>query len=225
LFYVYPQFFNEKKVAVGLLERRGKEKDSRKKLILKSARTLFFKKSFNRVTVDEIAKYSELGKGSIYLYFNSKEEIYAQILLNDIDTFKQQVSVLFDKETTASDLLTEFSCIYVDFFLNDSELFRILMTYMLQPAKMNLNENLNSQILTANAGSIDAIGRILELGVASKEFPADIDIKQNQNAIWGLLNGIISLYIFSGAQIKRTERIYSTIKLALEVFIKGLKKV
>ncbi|PKN53066.1 MAG: hypothetical protein CVU55_03760 [Deltaproteobacteria bacterium HGW-Deltaproteobacteria-13] len=225
MFYVYPQFFNEKKVAVGLLERRGKEKDSRKKLILKSARTLFFKKSFNRVTVDEIAKYSELGKGSIYLYFNSKEEIYAQILLNDIDTFKQQVSVLFDKETTASDLLTEFSCIYVDFFLNDSELFRILMTYMLQPAKMNLNENLNSQILTANAGSIDAIGRILELGVASKEFPADIDIKQNQNAIWGLLNGIISLYIFSGAQIKRTERIYSTIKLALEVFIKGLKKV
>lgn len=210
---------------MGLLERRGKEKDSRKKLILKSARTLFFKKSFNRVTVDEIAKYSELGKGSIYLYFNSKEEIYAQILLNDIDTFKQQVSVLFDKETTASDLLTEFSCIYVDFFLNDSELFRILMTYMLQPAKMNLNENLNSQILTANAGSIDAIGRILELGVASKEFPADIDIKQNQNAIWGLLNGIISLYIFSGAQIKRTERIYSTIKLALEVFIKGLKKV
>lgn len=96
---------------------------------------------------------------------------------------------------------------------------------MLQPAKMNFNENLNSQILTANAGSIDAIGRILELGVTSKEFPADIDIKQNQNAIWGLLNGIISLYIFSGVQVKRTEKINSTIKLALEVFIRGLKKV
>jgi AcrR family transcriptional regulator len=216
--------FREKKVAVGLLERRGKEKDNRKKLILKSARTLFFKKSFNKVTVDEIARYSELGKGSIYLYFNSKEEIYAQILLNDIDTFKQQVSVLFDKGSKASDLLVEFSCVYVDFFLNDSELFRILMTYMLQPAKMNLPENLNSQILTANAGSIDAIGRILELGVASKEFPADINIKRNQNAIWGLLNGIISLFIFSGEEMRRRDRVYSTIKLALEVFIRGLEK-
>jgi hypothetical protein len=39
-----------------------------------------------------------------------------------------------------------------------------------------------------------------------------------------LLNGIISLYIFLGAQEKRRERIYSTIKLALEIFIKGLKK-
>ena len=210
---------------MGLLERRGKEKDSRKKLILKSARTLFFKKGFNNVTVDEIAKSSELGKGSIYLYFNSKEEIYAQILLNDIEDFNQQVYVLLNKKKIAADLLVEFSNIYVDFFFNDGELFRILMTYMLQPAKMNLTEKLNSQILTANARSIDVIGKILQLGVSSKEFPANINIKQNQNAIWGLLNGIISLYIFSGSPIKRRERINSTIKLALEVFIKGFKKV
>jgi hypothetical protein len=96
---------------------------------------------------------------------------------------------------------------------------------MLQPAKMNLTDKLNSQILGANIRSINAIGKILQLGVLSKEFPDDINLKQNQNAIWGLLNGIISLYIFSGAQMKRKERIYSTIKVALEVFIDGLKKV
>jgi hypothetical protein len=58
----------------------------------------------------------------------------------------------------------------------------------------------------------------------SKEFSDKINLKQNQNAFWGLLNGIISLYIFSGAQTKRRERVYSTTKLALEIFIKGLKK-
>lgn len=209
---------------MGLLERRGKEKDNRKKLILKSARTLFFKKGFNKVTVDEIAKSSELGKGSIYLYFSSKEEIYAQILLNDIDNFNRLVSVILEKESAASDLLTEFSYIYVDFFINDSELFRILMTYMLQPAKMNLTEKLNSQILNANAKSIDVIGKILQHGVDKGEFPPDMNIKQNQNAFWGLLNGIISLYIFSGAQAKRKERINSTTRLALEMFFKGLKQ-
>ncbi|MBN1364049.1 MAG: TetR/AcrR family transcriptional regulator [Syntrophaceae bacterium] len=209
---------------MGLLERRVKEKDNRKRLILKSARTLFFRKGFDKVTVDEIAKSSELGKGSIYLYFNSKEEIYAQILLNDIDNFNRQVTVLLEKKCTASDLLTEFSNIYIDFFLNDSELFRILMAYMLQPAKMKLPEKLNSQILDANARSIDVIGKILQLGIDTKEFSGGINLKQNQNAFWGLLNGIISLYIFSGAQAKRRERIYSTTKLALEIFIKGLKK-
>jgi len=180
---------------LGLQERREKEKDNRKKLILKSARALFFKKGFNNVTVDEIAKASELGKGSIYLYFNSKEEIYAQILLKDIDNFNQHIAVLFEEKKTVDNLLLEFSCLYVDFFLNEPELFRILMTYMLQATKVNLTEELNSQILTANAKVIDVIGKIFQ-EAASKEFSADISLKQNRNAIWGLLNGVISLYIF-----------------------------
>jgi len=209
---------------VGLLERRIKEKDSRKKQILKSARALFFKKGFNQVTVDEIARSSELGKGSIYLYFDSKEEIYAQILLNDIDSFNRQVSALLEKQGKASELLTEFSDIYINFFFSDGELFRILMAYMLQPAKMNLPEKLNAQILNANARSIDVIGKILQKGIDTQEFSREINVKQNQNAFWGLLNGIISLFIFSGTQARRKERIYSTTRLALEIFIKGLKK-
>jgi AcrR family transcriptional regulator len=210
---------------LGLLERRGKEKDGRRKLILKSARSLFLEKGFNNVTVDEIAKFSELGKGSIYLYFNSKEEIYAQVLLNDIEKFNQQTSGLFNKKKSAADLLVEFSYAYADFFLNDSELFRILMIYMLQPDQMNLSEELNPQIIKANNKSIDVFGKILELGLESKELPANINSKQNQYAIWGLLNGIISLYLFSGLKVKRKEKIRTTIKSALEVFIKGLKQV
>jgi len=209
---------------LGLLERRGKEKDGRRKLILKSARSLFLEKGFNKVTVDEIAKFSELGKGSIYLYFNSKEEIYAQVLLNDIEKFNQHTSGLFNRKKSAADLLVEFSYTYTDFFLNDSELFRILMIYMLQPDQMNLSGELNPQIIKANNKSIDVFGKILELGLESKELPANIDSKQNQYAIWGLLNGIISLYLFSGLKAKRKEKIHTTIKSALEIFIKGLKQ-
>lgn len=208
---------------MGLHERRIKEKDNRKKLILKSARTLFFKKGFNKVTVDEIAKISELGKGSIYLYFNSKEEIYAQILLNDIDNFYQIASVLFEKKGSALELLEEFSTIYVDFFLNEGELFRILMTFMLHPDRMNLSQELNARILEANARSIDIIGKILEKGVESGEFSPQINIRQNQNAIWGLLNGVVSLFIFFGSKERRKDKINATIKSALEVFVKGLK--
>lgn len=208
---------------MGLHERRIKEKDNRKKLILKSARTLFFKKGFNKVTVDEIAKISELGKGSIYLYFNSKEEIYAQILLNDIDNFYQIASVLFEKKGSALELLEEFSTIYVDFFLNEGELFRILMTFMLHPDRMNLSKELNARILEANARSIDIVGKILEKGVKSGEFSPQINIRQNQNAIWGLLNGVVSLFIFFGSKERRKDKINATIKSALEVFVKGLK--
>jgi hypothetical protein len=44
-----------------------------------------------------------------------------------------------------------------------------------------------------------------------------------QNAIWGMLNGIISLYLFMGNPVKRMERIHATVKQGVNVFISGLK--
>ena len=209
---------------MGLLERREKEKDERRMLILKAARRLFFAKGFKNVTVDEIAKFSELGKGSIYLYFNSKEEIYAQILLHDIDKFHQQAFALFNKKKTVADSLFEFSSFYADFFLNDPELFRILMTFMLHTDQMNLSEKQYKNIIATMRQTIDLIGNIFQFGIDSKELPSNINIKYNQFALWGMLNGIITLHIFSGSENKRRERIHSTIKSALTIYIKGLKQ-
>jgi AcrR family transcriptional regulator len=64
-------------------EKRKKEKENRKNTILRAARRLFFDRGFKSVTVDNIAAKSEVSKGSIYLCFESKEEIYAQILISD----------------------------------------------------------------------------------------------------------------------------------------------
>jgi AcrR family transcriptional regulator len=61
------------------LERRKKEKEHRRNAILKAARKLFFEKGFKAVTVDSIAAKADISKGSVYLYFDSKEEIYADI--------------------------------------------------------------------------------------------------------------------------------------------------
>jgi len=209
---------------MGLLERREKEKDNRRMLILEAARKLFFAKGFKNVTVDQIAKYAELGKGSIYLYFISKEEIYAQILLNDINKFHQQALSLLDKTKTAAELLCDFSFLYIDVFLHDPELFRILMAFMMHTDQMNLSEEKYNNIIMAMRKPIDIISKILQMGIDAEEFPSSIDIKHNQFAIWGMLNGTISLHIFSGTESKRRERIRSIIRSTLETLIKGLKR-
>ena len=114
---------------LGLEERRKRERENRKNAILKAARRLFFEKGFKPVTVESIAKKAELSKGSIYLYYNSKEEIYTQILLSDIDKFHDRIADLLQNPSSAAETLMRLANIYVDFFLNDRELFRILMTF------------------------------------------------------------------------------------------------
>ncbi|MFZ4436999.1 MAG: TetR/AcrR family transcriptional regulator [Syntrophales bacterium] len=207
---------------MGLEERRKREKENRKNAILKAARKLFFEKGFKPVTVESIARKAELSKGSIYLYYNSKEEIYTQILLSDIDKFHERISDLLQKSPCASEALLNLANIYVDFFFHDRELFRILMTFMLRTSDMNLPEDLNDHIVKTTNKTIGIIDQIFQYGVERGEFPATLNLRQNRNAVWGMLNGIISLHLFTGVEDKRAEVIHGTIKAGLEIFIRGL---
>jgi AcrR family transcriptional regulator len=205
-------------------ERREKERENRRSAILKAARKLFFDRGFKSVTVDNIAAKAEVSKGSVYLYFKSKEEIYTQILINDnIAAFEDLKSKFAAKEAPAADLLLEFADNYINYFLNDNELFRILMAFMLHADQMVLTDEQNDQLLQTTNDNIMFVSNILQKGVDSGEFSPEINIRQAQNAIWGLLNGVISLFLFVGHPARREERIHSIIKGSLKVFIKGLK--
>lgn len=208
---------------MGLEERRRREKEQRRSAILNAARKLFFEKGFKYVTVDNIAKKSELSKGSIYLYFKSKEEIYTHILFRDIEKFNKKSAHLFENNKSADELILEFACIYIDFFLNDRELFRIMMAFMLHTQEMNLAESVNEHIIEVTNNTIKMIETILQRGIDQGEFPADINVRQCRNAVWGFLNGIISLHLFTGKEANRAERIRSTVKGSLAIYIKGLK--
>ena len=208
---------------MGLEERRKREKENRKNAILKAARKLFFDKGFKNVTVESIAKKAELSKGSVYLYFKSKEEIYTQILLSDIDKFHKVMANLIQEGQSSSTMLMGLANIYADFFMNDRELFRIMMNYMLNTDHMNLPEEIDHLIVKATNKTVDIIEEMFMIGVRSGEFPPYIDLRQKRNAIWGLLNGTISLHLFTGTEEKRAERIRSTIKTGLNTFLRGMR--
>lgn len=208
---------------MGLEERRKRERENRKNAILKAARRLFFEKGFKPVTVESIARRAELSKGSIYLYFNSKEEIYTQILLKDIDKFHDRIADLLQGPSIASDALMRLADIYVDFFMSDRELFRIQMMFMLHTADMNLPDDINDHIVKTTNKTMGIIEQIFQCGVEKGEFPAALNMRQSRNAVWGMLNGIISLHLFTGVEEKREDIIRGTIREGLEIFIRGLK--
>jgi AcrR family transcriptional regulator len=209
---------------MGLEDRRKREKDQRRSAILNAARKLFFEKGFRYVTVENIARKAELSKGSIYLYFRSKEEIYTQILLNDIDKFNKKSSLIFQNGKSAAELVMDFAFTYVDFFLNDRELFRIMMTFMLHTEDMNLAETVNQHIIEVTNNTVKIIETILQQGIEKGEFPSDINLRLSRNAMWGLLNGIISLHLFTGKEAHKEERIRSAVKASLDIFINGLRR-
>ncbi|WP_424353770.1 TetR/AcrR family transcriptional regulator [Methanobacterium sp. MBAC-LM] len=61
--------------------RKEREKEQRRKDIIDAAESLFFKKGYDNVSMNDIAKEVELSKATIYLYFENKEELFFAIVL------------------------------------------------------------------------------------------------------------------------------------------------
>jgi AcrR family transcriptional regulator len=78
--------------------------------ILEAARRIFARLSYAATNVEEIAKEAGMAKGTVYLYFRSKEEIFAAVLASDLErlvdktiegmstanTFAKRLTVFFD---------------------------------------------------------------------------------------------------------------------------------
>ncbi len=209
---------------MALEQRRKREQASKRNAILRAARKLFFEKGFKHVTVESLAERAEISKGAVYLHFKSKEEIYTQLLFSEIDKFHKEIENILSDNISASEALKQFSRIYLDFFISDRELFRILMNFMLHPEDANLTPDFSKQIIKSTNRTIKTIENIFQRGIKKGELPASLNLQQCRNALWGLLNGVMSLYLFTGDEERREAHIRSTVNEGLEVFLRGMRQ-
>jgi AcrR family transcriptional regulator len=79
------------------LSRRERERLNRRNEILQAAWEVFASKDYDSATVDEIAEVAELSKGTVYLYFQSKADLF-------FSTFEMGIEKLFSivKEVISS---------------------------------------------------------------------------------------------------------------------------
>lgn len=67
------------------MSRKEMEREFKRELIARAAHELFLASSYEEVTVQDIASAAEFGKGTIYQYFSSKEEILHFLICEVMD--------------------------------------------------------------------------------------------------------------------------------------------
>jgi len=65
---------------MGIEERKNREKEERRSLILGKAKELVLERGVTSLTMQDIAEAAELSKATLYLYFQSKEAILIDIM-------------------------------------------------------------------------------------------------------------------------------------------------
>lgn len=69
-----------------------------KNLIVESATKFFSKFGFYKTTMDEIAKHIHKAKGVLYYYFKNKEELFNEVLKQELNYVKSELSKITSNE-------------------------------------------------------------------------------------------------------------------------------
>jgi len=77
---------------MGTRRRRDEEAKRRRQSILNAARHVFFKHGYAAATIPMVAAAAELAPGTLYLYFPSKDALYAELLAEGYETLHHRLA-------------------------------------------------------------------------------------------------------------------------------------
>lgn len=208
---------------MGVKERREKEKKLRRQNILEAAKGLFFEQGFAATTMHQIAETAELGKGTLYLYFQNKEELYISLLVEGMellnDTLKQATSGLAGWEKKFMAL----GWAYYQYSIDYREFFQISFQFQHGELTANISDDLYQKCFQEGLKSLTRLACILEEGMTVNEIEQQ-DPMELTVVLWGSITGLILLHMAEDHRKFMPVPLEALVDKLLKLNIKALKK-
>jgi TetR/AcrR family transcriptional regulator len=94
-------------------ERREREREARRHRILDAAERVFWDRGFEAAKMEEVAEAAQLGKGTLYLYFKTKDDLALAIAVRHqlglIERFEEAKRTTPDGRTQLRELFTAYA--------------------------------------------------------------------------------------------------------------------
>lgn len=151
-------------------KRNLRRKEARPEEIVDSAMKLWASQGFAATKIDEIAKGAGVAKGTVYLYFTSKEAIFEEaVKLRLVSTMEQIDRMTKDDAVTTQELLQNFyRAVYTELFIKGSA---TLMKVLIAEGH-RFPELARAYKTIALSKGMNTIATILERGVKRGELAA-----------------------------------------------------
>ncbi len=199
------------------MTRKERERLIRKQEIIDASVKLFAGKGFNNTTLDDIAASSEFGKGTIYNYFSSKEEIYSEIVEDVSKNLKQIINQADKAAESASDFVKTYTSSLFYYCLSNKEAFKLFVREIV-PFTTDLFVLNREKIVRRHNSHRNILIKRFSEGIKQKEFRGsdpDKTVSLYQHLVFPYI-----LYLIECPKKDLNEE--SEIDFVLDVFFKGI---
>ncbi|UJF31720.1 TetR/AcrR family transcriptional regulator [Paenibacillus hexagrammi] len=173
-------------------------KQQKRDAILEGALDCFSGKGYAGTTIDDIAIHLGVSKGSIYTYFQSKEDIYIRLMEKRMNTMVNSFKTKFQAHESATEKLNYMFQRFIDQPLED--LRRLLKFHLEFTIHSSRNEDMQAQMDGNNQKALGMILEVIREGMESGEFRQELDAGIVTSLFWAVRDGIALHFLSDGTK-------------------------
>lgn len=186
--------------------------EERKGQIMNAAEEVFTQKGFDNARMDDIAEETGLSKGTLYLYYKSKNDLIIAILDRIFQREFKALATLDLSQTSATDAIWE----YVDTVSKDVKIMLRLTPITFEFMGLAFRNKFVQKAFKAYFNRyMDILIPIIQHGIDTGEF-RKTDAYEVAIAAGAVMEGTILLWVYDKSKVNPEKHIRSGMKLLLE---------
>jgi AcrR family transcriptional regulator len=166
----------------------------RRRSILDAACHVFGDKGFELATVEAVADAARVAKGTVYLYYPSKQAIYDAVFSTGMAEMERLIGERVASAESARDAIAGFVTVRSEYFQQHPDFFRI---YVAEFARQVMGTPDRGACQLALDRQTRALQKVMEKAVASGEV-RDIDPESAALAVFDMSKGLIGRRLLLG---------------------------
>ena len=176
---------------MGIAERKEREKLQRRNDIIDAAEKLFFSRGFESATMDEIAEMAELSKGTLYLYFKSKEDLQFAIFMRGSDILMKMMKDNLSTGSNGYQGLLELANSFIRFSREKRNYFSLFMYYESSRMEaLNIDQD-QLQIYLKEDSPLALVTHQVIRGIQDGSLRDDLSAEVFSATLWSQMLGVL----------------------------------
>jgi AcrR family transcriptional regulator len=203
---------------MGIPERRERERQARRTLVLSATRELVREHGFNGTTTRQIAEKCELSEATLFWYFQSKDEIFGSLLLEGIELMSKGLAEIASSKATPAQKVTRVWSFFGHVRSAHPEYFHVFSSLAHPHSTAGFSDELKSEIARRSGDNIRAFVEIL------RELVGPEDARVCADVFWSTYVGLVVLRDSRQNLGARPHPGEKELKRVLQILLRGMTR-
>jgi AcrR family transcriptional regulator len=205
---------------MGVAERKLREKEELKDLILKAAKELFIENGIEKTSIRNIADKIEYSPGIIYHYFQDKNEIFHALHSLGFQEMRKRMQIL----SAISDPMSRLRAmgkIYIQFAMENTDMYDLMF---IKEAPIEHLENRKTECWDEGNGTFQLLRMTVKECMAKGHFEGH-SLEPLSFMIWSTVHGMCSLFIRGRVTVLEMSEVDQIVENGYQSFLKIIDKL